>query len=115
MSKGYQSSLFDWVDEGLLGNEDTVQEFSFILISDSADLGDLGAAEGEEGVVNTVKDELVLDILREGDSAAWIEVDEETLLSTKEVLDFDLLLVLGDDGVNWEMCMYQSHLISEAL
>jgi len=36
-------------------------------------------------------------------------------LSSKEVLDLDLLLVLGDNGTDWEMCMYQSHFVAEAL
>ena len=78
-------------------------------------MGDSGAADGDGSVVDTVEDELVLGLLGEGDSAAWEEVEHVTLLSTEEVLDLNLLLILGDDGVNWEMCMDESHFISEAL
>jgi len=38
-----------------------------------------------------------------------------TFLSSEEVLDLNLLLVFGDDGVDGEMCVYHSHLVSEAL
>ena len=110
-----QESFLLWLDSGLLGNEDTIEELSLILITDLARLGDSSAADGEGLVVNTVEDKLVLGFLGELNGAAWSKVDEVTLLSTEEVLDFDLLLVLGDDGVDWEMCMHKSHLVSETL
>lgn len=52
---GLISSVLDWVGEGLLRHVDTVQEFSLVLFSDSADLIDLGAAEGEGSVVDTIE------------------------------------------------------------
>ena len=62
MFKGKRSSVL-WVGEGLLGDEDTIEELSLILGSDLADLGDSGAAEGDESVVETIEDKLILDIL----------------------------------------------------
>ena len=101
--------------EGLLGDEDTIEELTLILLTDLADLGDAGARLGKEGVVNTVEDELVLNILGKVDSAAGVELDEVASLATEEVLDLNLLLVLGDDGGDGEMRMHQSHLVAEAL
>lgn len=101
--------------EGLLGNEDTIEELTLILLADLADLGDTGARLGKEGVVNSVEDELVLHVLGEEDGAAGVELDEVASLATEEVLDLDLLLVLGDDGGDGEMRMHQSHLVAEAL
>lgn len=110
-------SLILWVDELLGGNEDTIQEFSLILLLDLADTGDLGAAEGDLGVVDSLEDELVLHVLGGGhlDSAALLHLDQVRLLSSQEVLDFDLLLVLGDECSDWEMCMNHLHSVSEAL
>jgi hypothetical protein len=104
-----------WINEGSLGHEDTVEELSLILGSDLADLADLGAAQRNKRVVDTLDDELVLDILGKSDSAAWLEVDGVALFSSEEVLDLNLFLVLGDDGVDGEMCMDHSHLVSVAL
>ena len=101
--------------EGLLGDEDSIEELTLILVTDVADLADLGAAEGDGGVVETVEDELVLDVLGGEDSAAGLEVDEVALLSAEEVLDLNLLLVLGDDGVDGEMRVHESHLVAVAL
>jgi len=41
--------------------------------------------------------------------------DQVSLLTSEEVFDFELLLILGDDNIDGEMCMYESHLVSEAL
>ena len=42
-------------------------------------------------------------------------MDEFVLLTTKEVLDSDVLAILGDDNVDGEMSVYKSHLVAEAL
>ena len=109
------SSLFLGLDEGLLGDEDSVEELTLVLATDSADLLDLGAAEGESGVVDTVEDKLTLDIWVEGNLSSLGHGDELVLLATEEVLDSDAAAVLGDDDVDGEMGVYQSHLVSEAL
>lgn len=105
------------MDELLGGDEDTVQEFSLILLLDEADAGDLGAAEGHGGVVDTLEHELVLHVLRwvHLDSASWLHLDKVGLLSTQEVFDFDLGFVLGDNGSDREMCVNHFHSVSEAL
>ena len=76
---------------------------------------DSSASKGKFGVVDTVKGELILDILGKDDLAALWEVDGVGSLSTEEVLDLDLSLVLGDNAVNWEMCVDHSHFVSESL
>ena len=106
-----------WVDELLGGDEDTVQEFTLILLLNVADTGDLSAAKGDSGVVDTLEDELVLDVLGwvKHDGATLLHLDEVGFLSTQEVLDLNLFLVLGNDSSNWEMCMYHFHSVSETL
>lgn len=78
---------------------------------------DLGGAEGDLTIIDTLNDQLVLDVLGGGhlDGATLLHLDQVRLLSSEEVLDFDLLLVLGDKGSNGEMCMYHLHSVSEAL
>ena len=107
-------SLFG-LNEGLLGHEDAVKELTLVLASDSADLLDLGAAEGEGGVVDSVEDELTLDVGGVGDLGAAFHHDKLVLLATEEVLDGDAGAVLGDGDVDGEMGVYQPHLVSEAL
>lgn len=108
-------SIIEWFDNSLLGNEDTIEEFSLILFADFANLGDFRAAEGEGSVVDSIEDQLVLILLGELNSASWVEVDEMTLLSSEVVFDFNLLLVFGDDGIDWEMGENTFHSISETL
>jgi len=78
-------------------------------------LHDSSASKGKFGVVDTVKGELILDILGKDDLAALWEVDSVGSLSTEEVLDLNLSLVLGDNAIDWEMCMDHSHFVSESL
>jgi len=78
-------------------------------------LHDSGASKGKFGVVDTVKGELILDILGKEDLAARWEVDGVGSLSTEEVLDLNLALVLGDNAIDWEMGMHHSHFVSESL
>lgn len=100
---------------GLLGNEDTIKEFTLILAADSADLLDLGAALGEGVKVDTIEDNLTLLFGGESGGSASLHLDDLVLLSTKEVLDSDLGAVLGDDDVDGEMSVYKSHFVAEAL
>merc|ERR1719352_1927829 len=46
--------------------------------------------------------------------ATLVELDQVGFLSAQEIFDFDLLLILGDDSSDGEMCMYKSHLVAEA-
>ena len=99
----------------LLGHVDTIQELSVILISNLADLGNLGAGEGKVLVVNSVEDDLVLQLWAHLAGATWEHVDLLDLLSTQEVLDFKGLSILRDCDVNGEMGMHHSHFVSETL
>ena len=65
--------------------------------------------------VNSIEDELILDVLGEEDSAAWVQLDKMRFLSAEEVLNLDLFLVLGNNGIDWEMCVNQSHFVEESL
>jgi len=103
------------LDESLLGNEDSVKEFTLILASNSADLLDLGAGLGESGVVGAVEDKLTLDVGGEGDLSVSETGDDLVLLATKEVLDSDGGAILGDDNIDGEMSVYKSHFVAEAL
>ena len=107
--------VFLGVNKGLLGDEDSVEELTLILAADSADLLDLGAGEGNSGDVSTIEDKLTLDISRYGNLGVASALDEFVLLTTKEVLDGDVLAILGDDNVDGEMSVYKSHLVAEAL
>jgi hypothetical protein len=82
-----------------------------------ADSRNLGAAEGDGGVIDTLEDQLVLNILRwvHHDSASWLHLDEMRFLSTQEVLDFNLRFILGNDGGDREMSMDHFHSVSESL
>ena len=100
---------------GLLGHEDSVQELSLVLAADLANLGNLRAGLRQTSEVVALEDKLVLSGLGELDSAAVSQVDKVALLSSQEVFDLDLSLVLGDVGVDGEMCMNQSHLVKETL
>lgn len=108
-------SIILWVGESLLGNENTIKEFTLILLADVANLRDLSAREGDSGVADTVENEFILDVFGEIDSATWLEDDQVSLLTTQEVFDLNLLLILGDDNIDGEVSMYESHFVSETL
>jgi len=102
-------------DEGLLGNENSVEELTLILAANPADLLDLGAAERKSSVVDSVEDDLTLDFVGVADDGAAHHLDDLVLLATKEVLDGDLGSVLGDNDVDGEMSVNESHFVAEAL
>ena len=109
------SSVFLGVDELLLVDEDAIKELSFVLATNSADLADLGAAEGSAGVVNAFEDQFVLEVSSELDDDAREHLDFLVLLATQEVLDRDRRSVLGDDNVDGEVSVHQPHSVAEAL
>lgn len=103
------------VDQELLRDEDAIKELTLVLASDSADLLDLGAAEGQSGIVNSIEDQLSLNVFALSDSGALAHCDKLVLLATKEILNGDASSVLGDGNIDWEMGVDQSHLVAEAL
>ena len=108
-------SVILWGGEGLLRNEDTIQELSLILVADVASLVGSSAGKGERGIVNSVENELILNVLGLEDSGAWWKLNEMRFLSSKEVSDFKNILLLADDTVDGEVIVHKSHLVSEAL
>ena len=104
-----------WLDEGLLGDEDTIEELSIVLITDAASLVDPGACKRKRSIINSVEDKLILNVSGLGHGSSSWEFDVMGLLTTQEVNDFKRVLVLGDLNVDGEMIVDKSHLISEAL
>lgn len=109
------SSLLDGLDDGLVGDEDAVQELTLVLGADLAALGDLGAAERQSLLVNALEDDLVLDLGAEAGLAAWLEHDSLDVATTQEVLELDPGAVLGNGGVDGEMSVDESHLVEDTL
>lgn len=109
------NSIILGVNHSLLGHEDTVEELALVLASNTAHASELSATEGEGSVVNSVENELVLHVLREGNLGAIQHLHGEVLLSTEEVLHSDFGAVFRDSNVDGEMSVYQSHLVAEAL
>jgi hypothetical protein len=109
------NSFFTRGNEGLLGDENSVKEFTLVLLSDSNALVGTGGAEGDGGVIVSLEDELVLDIGVQSDGDTINHVNVLDLLTTEEVLDIKSLLVLGADSVDGEMGIDQFHSVHEAL
>ena len=109
------SVIFLGLDEGLLGDEDSVEELTLVLATDTADLLDARAALGEGSVVDAVEDELTLDVGAELHGGAALHDDVLVLLAAQEVLDGDAGAVLGDHDVDGEMSVHESHLVAVAL
>jgi len=96
-----------------LGYEDTIEELTFILLTNLTELADLRARLRKSSNINTIEDEFVLDILGLEDSAARSELDEMRFSTSEEVLDLKRLLILSNDSSDREMCIDESHLVSE--
>ena len=108
------SDLFRF-NEGLLGDEDTIEEFTLILCSYFTDLLNLGAAEGDCLVVNAVENQLTLLIFGVAHGSSTSHVDNLVLLASEEVLDSNGRTVLGYGDVDGEVSVYKSHFVAEAL
>ena len=109
------SSFLLGVDELLLIDEDAIKELSFVLAADSADLADLGAAEGSAGIINAFEDQFILDLSSELDDDTWEHLDFFVFLTAQEVLDRDRRSILGDHNVDGEVSVHQPHSVAEAL
>ena len=109
------NSQFLGLDLGLLGDENAIEELALILAADTAHLLDGRAALGKGSVVDTVEDDLSLGIGGELGSGASLHLDDLILLASEEVLHSDLITSLGDNNVDREMSVNESHLVAEAL
>lgn len=100
-------------DVGLLGNVDTIEELSDILVSDSAGLLDVSTSLRD--VLNGVTNNGDLVLLVGGDlgGAALVDGDLSDLLLSQEVSDLDNGTVLDEVDVDGEMGVDVSHLVLE--
>lgn len=108
-------SIFLGVNEGLLGDENSIQELTLILLSNFADLVDFSGGKGDSGVVVSFEEELSLLNLGSGDFGSTNHLHELGLLATQEVLDLDGLAGLGNINVDGEMSVHESHFVQVAL
>lgn len=90
MAARYSCSVLLCLDDGLLGDEDTVEELTLILATDSAHLLDLRAGKGDGLVVNAIEDDLTLYISGKGRLGVTSHLDDLVLLATQEVLDSEV-------------------------
>jgi len=102
-----------------LGDVDTVQKLSDILVTDTADLLDISGGLGDVLERDTSELNLILLVLAWLDIDTWVHGDPAHNLLANEVSDLDLeqtsLLVLLDVDVDWEMGIDIAHLVLEAL
>lgn len=108
-------SLVDGLDDATVRDEDTVQELTLVLSADAGGLAELGAAERDAGLVDTLEDELVLNLSAGSDLAAGLHDDLLDVATTEEVLDLNEGAVLGNVSVDGEMRIDASHLVLDAL
>jgi hypothetical protein len=74
----------------------------------------LSARKGDVLVVDTLENELILEVGVELDGNTRKQVDLFDLFTAEEILDFNRSAVLGDDYVNGEMSVNESHFVSVA-
>jgi len=109
------SIFLNWGNQFFLGDEDSIQEFSLVLSSNLADLFDLSTGKRDKGKVISINNKLILDFSAKSNSSVSEHGDEFVLLSSQEVLNSDAGSILWNGNVDWEMSMYKSHLVAEAL
>ena len=103
------------LDDGAFSNECSVQELTLVLGADEAGLGKLGAAKGNGLLVDTFKDKLILNFSAGADLASGLHNNLLDVSTTEEVLHFNVGSVLGNNSVNGEMSIDQSHLVKASL
>ena len=74
----------------------------------------LSAREGDILVVDALEDELILEVGIELHGDTGKHLDFLDLLTTEEVLDFDGPAVLGNDDIDGEVSVDESHFVSVA-
>jgi len=99
----------------LLGDVDTIQELSDILVLDQSRLMDEGARQRNVVKIVSFDGDFILNILLLGDLDTIKHGNSSVVFLTNEILNFDSLVILGDVGVNGEMGISESHLIFVAL
>jgi len=91
MSMKYSCSffIFSLFDNILVGDENTIEELTLILLSDFDSLADAGATEGEGSVVESLEDNLILELGVGLDGNTGEHVNVLDLFTSEEVLDID--------------------------
>lgn len=98
-------------NETLLGDVDTIQELTDILVADSGDLLDISSGLGDSLDGVTRDDKLVLLGRRDLDGNTLSDLDVTDTLLTQEVSDLNDLTVVDDVDVDGEMRVDVSHLV----
>ena len=99
----------------LLGNIDTVEELPKILVVDLAELVDLSAKEGDSILVVTLDpDFFLLDWGIHNLNTLW-SLDMLLLSLTHEVGEAELVLVVADGVLDWEVSSDEPHLVAVTL
>ena len=98
-------------NETLLGDVDTIQELTDILVADSGDLLDISSGLGDSLDGVTRNDKLVLLGRRDLDGNTLSDLDVTDTLLTQEVSDLNDLTVVDDVDVDGEMRVDVSHLV----
>lgn len=107
------SRLSILVNQSTLGNVDTIQELTDILVSDSADLLDIGTVLRNSLQRVTRDDQLILLGLGRLNGNTVKDLHLSDSLLTQEVSDLNVLLAinLNNVDVDWEMRIHVSHLV----
>jgi hypothetical protein len=95
----------------LLGDVDTIQELTDILVPDGGGLLDVGSRLGDVAEVVTDQGDLILLVLGVEDSDALQHGDLHDDLLAQEVADLDGSLIIGDNNVDGEMGVDEAHLV----
>ena len=106
----YESLLLR--DSALLGNVDTIQEFTQILLADVRALLNLCTSKRHKGNVVSAKLDLILNIGRANVLHALKKLHLANPLLSEEVTNFNCISVLRD--IDGEMRVYEAHFVDEA-
>ena len=104
------------LDGTALRDVDTIKELTDILVAgDLADVVDHGGRLGDSLEVVASEVDLILDLLVTLDSDAREHLDGARTLLTEEVVDGDHLLVIGNEAVDGEVSIDETHAVLVAL
>lgn len=102
-------------DGAALGDVDTIQKLSDILVSNEAGLVNLRTGAGNSFQIITGHHNLILNELRSDDVATRLQSDGADTLLTQEVSDLDDGAVASQLDVDGEMRIDETHLVFESL
>lgn len=98
-----------------LGNVDTVQEFTDILVLDESGLLNQSSRARDKLEIVALKHQLVLLLGTHGALDARVHVDTADDTLAQEVTDLDERAALADGGVDRKVSVHKSHLVLVAL